>query len=101
RLMRQERPEDMQLGDLFAAFLASLPEDSENRKTTRRQLDRFERFVGRETKVSKLKPIRLTEYLRRHPHWSPSSVRTFVSRLHAALNWGVRQGLVSVNPISS
>ena len=101
RLMREGRPEDMQVGDLFAAFIASLPEDSENRQTTRRQLATFERFVGREMKVSKLKPLKLTEYLATKPHWKPSSVRTLVNRVHAAINWGVRQGLLSKNPISS
>src|SRR5205823_2626927 len=63
RIMREGIPEDMQLGDLFVAFIASLPEGSDNRVTTRRQLGRFERFVGREMKVSRLKPIKLTEYL--------------------------------------
>ncbi len=101
RMMRESRPEDMQLGDLFAAFIASLPEGSDNSQTTRRQLGRFERFVGREMKVSKLKPLKLTEYLQKHPHWKPSSVRTLVNRVHAAINWGVRQGLITGNPISS
>jgi integrase len=99
--MREGRPEDMLLGDLFAAFIAALPPESENSKTTRRQLTRFERFVGRETKVASLKALKITDYLKKFPHWKPSSVRTFVNRLHAALNWGVRQGLVSCNPISS
>lgn len=100
RIMREGSPEDMQLGDLFAAFIVSLPE-GENQNTTRRQLERFERFAGRAMKVSKLRPIKLTEYLQKHPNWKPSSVRTFVNRLHAAINWGVRQGLIDKNPVSS
>jgi integrase len=100
RLMREGRPEDMQAGDLFAAFIRALTGE-ENQCTTRRQLAKFERFVGREMKVSALRPIKLTEFLQTKPHWSQSSVRTFVNRLHAALNWGVRQGLIAKNPISS
>jgi hypothetical protein len=100
RVMREGVPQDMRLGDLIAGYLASLP-DGDNKTTSRRQLARFERFVGREAKVLLLKPIKLTGYLQKHPHWKPSSVRTFVNRLHAALNWGVRQGLIDRNPISS
>jgi integrase len=101
RLMREGSPEDLQVGDLFAAFLTSLPEGGENRKTTRRQLMKFESFIGKETPVSRLRPLELTNYLKTKPNWRPSSVRTFVNRLHAALNWGVRQGIVEKNPISS
>ena len=100
RIMREGVPEDMQLGDLFISFIASLPDDSDNRVTTKRQLGRFERFVGKEMKVSKLKPLNITAYLKTQT-WKPSSVRTFVNRLHAAINWGVRQGLLAGNPISS
>lgn len=100
RIAREGTPEDMRLGDLVAAFLADLP-DGDNKDNSRRQLTRFERFVGREAKVSQLKPIKLTEYIRKHPKWKPSSVRTCVNRVHACLNWGVKQGLVSKNPISS
>src|ERR1700692_1369238 len=53
RIMREGVPQDMQLGDLFAAFLASLT-GADNLETSRRQLPRFERFVGREKKVSSL-----------------------------------------------
>jgi integrase len=101
RIMREGMPQDMQVGDLFAAFIASLPEGSDNRVTSRRQLNRFERHVGREMKVSKLKPLNLTEYIQKHPNWKASSVRTFVNRVHAAINWGVRQGLLDGNPITS
>lgn len=80
--------------------MADLP-DGDNKDNSRRQLSRFERFVGRDAKVSQLKPIKLTEYIRKHPKWKPSSVRTCVNRVHACLNWGVKQGLVSKNPISS
>src|SRR5262245_6225372 len=38
RLMRRGQPEDVRVGDLFAAFIDSLREDSENRQTTPRQL---------------------------------------------------------------
>lgn len=100
RLMRSGVPADMRLGDLVARFIASLPE-GDNKDNSRRQLSRFERFVGRDAKVSQLKPIRLTEYLQKHPKWKPSSVRTCVNRVHACLNWGVRQGLLDSNPISS
>jgi integrase len=101
RIMREGTPEDMRLGDLISAYIASLPEDSDNRTTSKRQLARFEKHVGKEIKVSLLKPLKLTEYLRTNPTWKPSSVRTFVNRLHACLNWGVRQGLLDKNPISS
>ena len=101
RIMREGTPEDMQVGDLFSAFLASLDPESDNHQTSRRQLTRFERFIGKEMKVSKLKPLKLTEYLKTVPHWKPSSVRTLVNRVHAAINWGVRQGILSANPISS
>src|SRR5262249_36643771 len=93
-------PADMRLGDLIAQFLASLP-DGDNKDNSRRQLSRFERFVGRDVKVSRLLPIKLTEYIQRHPKWKPSSIRTCVNRVHACLNWGVRQGLIDKNPISS
>lgn len=99
-LMRQGVPSEMHLGDLIARFLAALP-DGDNKDNSRRQLSRFERFVGREAKVSQLKPIKLTEYIQKHPKWKPSSVRTFVNRVHACINWGVRQGLIDKNPISS
>jgi integrase len=100
KFMREGSPEDMQLDDLIALFIDSLPE-GDNRTTTRRQLSRFERFAGREVRVSKLRPLTVTNYLKKYPHWKPSSVRTFVNRLHAAINWGVRQGLLDKNPISS
>jgi integrase len=100
KFMREGIPSEMQFGDLVAQFLASLPE-GDNKDNSRRQLSRFERFVGREAKVSQIKPIKFSEYIRKHPNWKPSSVRTFVNRVHACINWGVRQGLLDKNPISS
>jgi hypothetical protein len=46
RLMRLGSPQDLQVADLFAGFLATLSKESENYQTTRRQLAKFERFVG-------------------------------------------------------
>src|SRR4051812_19025842 len=66
RIAREGTPEDMRLGDLVAAFLADLP-DGDNKDNSKRQLSRFERFVGGQTKVSLIKPIKLTEYLRKNP----------------------------------
>lgn len=100
RLMRLGVPADMRLGDLIAQYLTSLP-NGDNKDNSRRQLTRFERFIGRDAKVSLLKPIKLTEYIQKHPKWRPSSIRTCVNRVHACINWGVRQGLLDKNPISS
>lgn len=101
RIEREGSPADMQAGDLFSLYVASLPAESENHKTSKRQLAAFESFIGKEKKVSSLIPHDLTKYLQTKPHWRPSSIRTTVNRIHAALNWGVREGLLSENPISS
>src|SRR5689334_16109620 len=63
RLMREGVPGDVRVGDLVDAFLSSLTE-GDNKTTTRRQLARFERHVGPEFKVSLLRPIKITDYLR-------------------------------------
>ena len=83
RIMREGVPEDMQLGDLFVSFIASLPEDSDNRITTKRQLGRFERFVGKEMKAASS---------------SPSTSRTTSRPRHGSRRASARSSTVSMRP---
>jgi len=99
RLAREGVPADMRISDLFPKFLETLEGETVN--VARRHLDHFKAFVGKDKKVSDLRPFHLTNYLKTKPGWKPGTVRTFVNKVHAAINWGVREGLLDKNPISS
>ncbi len=100
KLNREGHPEDMQVQDLFDAFKETIT-GTDLAKSTNHHLIHFQAFVGPELKVSKLRPYHLSNYIEKKPHWSSSTIRTFVNRIHAALNWGVREGRIEKNPITA
>lgn len=93
------RPKDMTAKALFDLFRPLC--DHEPKQSTRWCLNRFEAFVGPTRKVSTLIPADLTAFFKKNPQWGPSSQRTITNRVLAAINYGVREGLLDRNPISS
>jgi integrase len=74
---------------------------SEPKKCTDWILSRFQKFVGPDFPVSKLIPNHLTKFFEKNPQWGPSTRRTMVNRVLAAINHAVEEGLIEKNPISS
>lgn len=99
KLRQKGQPRDMKVDTLIELFLETV-ENPDNVRTYRYFLNSFKDHVG-ERKALDLIPLHLTEWLKEHPDWSPGTVRTAVSKVHAALNWAVRQGILDKNPISS
>lgn len=93
-------PKDLKVKQVVDLFL-EVKRGQDSAKSTLFMLEQFKAFVGPTLPVSKLRPYHLTEFLKTKPQWAPSSIRTCVNRVHAALNWAVRQGRVDKNPISS
>lgn len=98
KLKQKGEPKDMKVDTLVELFLETV-DNPDNIRTYRYFLGSFSEHVG-SIKVSKLIPLHLTEWLK-GKEWAPGTVRTAVSKVHAALNWSVRQGIVEKNPISS
>jgi integrase len=99
RLAREGVPSDMRVADLIDLFIESI-NGTDQAQAKNHYLTGFKASVGT-MKITALKPIHLTNFLKKFPAWSPSTIRTCVSRIHAAINYGVRQGLIERNPISS
>jgi integrase len=93
---------DRTIGDVFDEYLASMDEyDKGTRKVSRLHLKWFREHVGDGLKVSELEPLHVTSHLRRHPNWAKTTRRVAIAKIKAALNYGVREGWIAKNPISS
>jgi integrase len=99
KLIQRGEPKDMKLGELIARYLETLTQPDYIKSATF-FLHSFQKSAGQGIKVASLIPLHLTDWLKRHA-WNPSSRRTAVSRVHAALNWAVSQGVIDKNPILS
>jgi integrase len=53
-----------------------------------------------EVKVAELKPHHLDTVLKEHPTWGKSTVRGFMVAVSTALNWAVKQGFTTTNPLA-
>ena len=50
--------------------------------------------------LSRLKPYHVTRFVEQHPNWSPTMRRGCMQAVQSALNWAVREGLISQSPIA-
>ena len=50
-------------------------------------------------KVSDIKPYHLNEVLRLHPNWGKSTIRGFMVCISTTLNWGIKTGYTTTNPL--
>jgi integrase len=53
----------------------------------------------RELRVDQLRPFHIDNWLRSHPTWGPGSQRIGINVIVRALNWAVKKGYVSRNPV--
>ncbi len=67
-------------------------------KTYRIHLEAFSKVHGT-VKVRDLKPLHVDAVLKEHPEWGKSTVRGFMVCISTALNWAVKQGLTTRNPL--
>lgn len=100
RLTREGVPTETLLADVFTRFRATF-ETAHYTKSSNYMLDQFQAFVGPTMRAEKLKPFHLSDFLKSKPTWGPSTQRTAVNRILAALNHAVREGVLTKNPISS
>jgi integrase len=98
-LVKKGRPKDMTVRSVIDRFKESRQRSEGN--GTNWCLRQFERHVGPDCKASSLRPFHLTELFRKNPQWGESTKRTITTRVLAALNYAVREGLLDTNPISS
>lgn len=99
KLSREGVPSEIRLADVFEKFSATCT-DPQHAKSTKWMLSTFLSHVGKETKASALRPYHLSAFFKSRA-WAPASVRTCGNRIHAAINWAVREGLLDKNPVSS
>jgi integrase len=100
RLTQMGDPKDMRLGELITRYLETIDPNADYWKNANFFLRSFQKSASRDLQLSKLIPLHLTDWLKRQA-WKPSSRRTAVSRVHAAINWAVAQGILDKNPILS
>jgi len=90
------------------AFLAIaeafLDWNSRNRKPStyrvyRTLLSQFSRVHGK-VKVADIRPFHLDDVMKLYPAWGKSKRRGFMVAISTCLNWAVKKGYVSVNPLA-
>jgi integrase len=91
-LDRQRKPKDMLFCEIADGYIAS-QKNPKTAKSGREQIDWFLAHVGRKIKVSALRVNDVTSYLKTKD-WSENMKATAVSKITAALNWGVAEGLI-------
>jgi integrase len=91
-LDRRRRPKDMLFCEIADGYIASLG-NPKTARSGREQIDWFLAHVGRKIKVSALRVNDVTAYLKTKD-WSENMKATAVSKILAALNWGVAEGLI-------
>ena len=68
-------------------------------KVYRIHLEAFSKVHGT-VKVADLKPHHVDDVLQAHPAWSKSTIRGFMVCCSTTLNWAVKQGLTTRNPLA-
>ena len=99
RLVQQGEPKEMSVRAVFDSYKETRADLVSN--GTGWCLKQFQAHVGGDFKASKLRPFHLTELFRKKPQWGESTKRTITTRVLAAINYAVREGLLDKNPISS
>src|SRR5437588_8213072 len=67
--------------------------------TYRFHLEAFDEVHG-DVKIRDLKPIHVDDVLKQNPDWGQSTVRGVMVCISTTLNWAVKQGITTRNPLT-
>jgi integrase len=100
KLVQRGEPKDLKIREIFRRFKEACA-NPHHARSVAFMLGQFEAYLGGDFRLPKLRPFHLTEFLKSRTTWGPATQRTAVNRIHAAINYAVREGLIEKNPITS